>query len=645
MDPVKLAQARDFALRGGGSGLVIHRGKAVFRWGDQKLRYDLKSTTKSIGATMLGLALLDGKLRLEDPAAKHCPQVMAAVRPEQASWVRRITFLQLAAQTAGFDKPGGFQPLLFEPGTQWAYSDSGPNYLADCLTTIYGRDLEDLLFERVFHLLGITREDLRWRENQYRPQALNGVARREFGSGVHANVEAMARIGFLYSRAGRIGSRQLLPAEFVAMLRQPLRDVRKLPVHNPELYPDASAHYGLLWWNNGGQGVPGLPRDAFWSWGLYDSHILVVPSLDLVVARAGKSIYGEDRRLSRVAPFFRPLVEAVDARSAHLHPPYPPSPVIAAIEWAPVETIHRTGSDCDNLPTTWADDDSLYTAYGDCRGFEPLRMEKLGLGLARILGEPLAAYGVNIPAAGLENQGMGARGRKASGILMVDNVLYLWARNAGNAQLAWSFDSGKTWSWSDWKFTTSFGHPAFLNFGKNYAGARDGYVYIYSPDQDTAYEPASVLVMARAPKNRLRESEAWEFFVGLTAQGRPLWSKDIHRRGAVFSNPPRGVYRTQVSYNAGLKRYLMNQILIGGDQVRFQGGFGVYDAPKPWGPWTTAFFTPMWDVGPGENGHFPPKWMSADGKTMYLIFSGNDRFSVRKATVRLRRDAGGAAGR
>src|SRR5215813_9045711 len=47
---------------------------------------------------------------------------------------------------------------------------------------------------------------------------------------------------------------------------------------------------------------------------------------------------------------------------------------------------------------------------------------------------------------------------------MVKGVLYLWARNAGNAQLAWSGDHGQTWTWSDWKFTTSFGCPTFLNF-------------------------------------------------------------------------------------------------------------------------------------------------------------------------------------
>jgi hypothetical protein len=70
---------------------------------------------------------------------------------------------------------------------------------------------------------------------------------------------------------------------------------------------------------------------------------------------------------------------------------------------------------------------------------------------------------------------------------------------------------------------------------------------------------------------------------------------------------------------------------------RFQGGFGVYDAPEPWGPWTTVFFTHNWDVGPGETSSFPTKWMSADGQTLHLVFSGDDHFSVRRATVSLAR--------
>ncbi len=67
--------------------------------------------------------------------------------------------------------------------------------MAECVTLAYKRDIDQLMFERVFTPLGIGREDLRWRKNQYREHEINGVGRREVGSGIHANVNAMARIG------------------------------------------------------------------------------------------------------------------------------------------------------------------------------------------------------------------------------------------------------------------------------------------------------------------------------------------------------------------------------------------------------------------------------------------------------------------
>jgi hypothetical protein len=207
----------------------------------------------------------------------------------------------------------------------------------------------------------------------------------------------------------------------------------------------------------------------------------------------------------------------------------------------------------------------------------------------------------------------------------------MWARNAGNAQLASSADHGRTWQWCDWKLTTSFGCPTFLNFGKNYAGARDGFVYTVSQDAEDAYSPADRMVLARVPRERIGDRSAWEFRRALPAPAQPLWTKEIGGRGAVFSFPGH-CYRSGTSYNAGLRRYLWCQILPGADP-RFRGGFGVYDAPEPWGPWTTVFFTEEWDVGPGESSSFPAKWMSADGKTLHLVFSGGDYFAVRRATL------------
>src|SRR5690606_1834019 len=57
-----LAQARDYALTGGGSGVIVRYGRLVYSWGDIDARADVKSTTKSIGGIALGLALDDGLL-------------------------------------------------------------------------------------------------------------------------------------------------------------------------------------------------------------------------------------------------------------------------------------------------------------------------------------------------------------------------------------------------------------------------------------------------------------------------------------------------------------------------------------------------------------------------------------------------------
>ena len=635
MDRAMLEKAREFALTGDGSGIITRGGRVVMRWGDPAKTYDLKSSTKAIGVTAVGLAFADGKFQsLHEPASKYHPDF--GVPPEknrQKGWLDRITLFHLATQTAGFDKNGSYTELLFEPGTKWAYSDGGPNWLAECVTLVYDRDLEDLMFQRVFTPIGIQRDDLRWRRNAYRPRQIEGVMRREFGSGIHANVEAMARIGYLYLRGGRWGERQIIPSWFVDAARTVPYGIKGLPVVKPDDYGNASDHYGLLWWNNADGTMKNVPRDAYWSWGLYDSLIVVIPSLDIVASRAGKSIPGDrDPHYAPIEPFLESIALAVKDRGRWPGAPYPPSDTIRSVEWAPLGSIVRKAEGSDNWPITWADDGHQYTAYGDGWGFKPKVEKKLSLGLARIVGGPEGFEGINIRSETGERLGQGSHGAKASGMLCIDGILYMLVRNTGNAQLAWSEDHAQTWHWADWRFETSFGAPTFLNFGRDYAGARDGYVYIYSTDSDSAYKPSDRMVLARVPKERLRDRSAYEFFRGLDASEEPLWTKEIRDRGVVFVNPGRS-YRSGITYNAGLQRYLWCQTLPGSTDdrgPRFQGGFGIYEAPEPWGPWRTVFFTEAWDTGPGETSSLPTKWMSDDGRTCHLLFSGDDCFSVRR---------------
>ncbi len=311
MDTSALQKARDYALTGGGSGCVTRHGLLVMHWGDQKQRYDLKSTTKAIGVTAVALALKDGKFNsLQDMAKKYHPGF--GIPPEsnaQTGWLDKITLFHLATQTAGFDKNGGYTKLMFAPGTKWAYSDGGPNWLAECVALVYGQDLNALMFERVFGPIGISPSDLTWRSNSYRPKEINGITRREFGSGISANVDAMARIGYLYLRRGRWRDKQIIPASFVDTVRTVPKAVGGLPVVKRESYFNASNHYGLLWWNNADSTMAKVPRDAYWSWGLYDSLIVVIPSLDIVAARAGKSLNkSRNSDYKAIEPFIEPIV-------------------------------------------------------------------------------------------------------------------------------------------------------------------------------------------------------------------------------------------------------------------------------------------------------------------------------------------------
>lgn len=634
--------------------IIIRNDCIIFEWyaaehGATVKHYIASVSKPVVGALALALLLGDGRLKLDDVVARFVPHW--ADDPRKS----RITLRHLGSHTSGLedahmdgvshDKLTGWKgdfwkrhdppndpftlardkaPILFEPGHKMHYSNPGIAMLGYAITAALKdsphKDIRTLLRERVMRPIGVA--DQEWSIGYGKTFQVDGLPLVAPWGGGSYTARALARVGRLMLRGGDWQGKPILTKDSVRLITS-----------------DAGTpgHCGVAWWSNNDGKYPKLPRDAVWGSGAGHQVVLVIPSLNLIAVRQGESLSAKLDHHDALNEFlFQPLLDAVaDKASGRTgQAPYPPSKTITGIDWAAKDTILRYAKGSDNWPLTWADDDLLYTAYGDGWGFEPKVPKKLGLGFARIEGEPPHLKGINIRSATGEQIGDGARAKKASGMLMVDGILYLWTRNAGNAQLAWSADHGKTWTWSDWKFTTSFGCPTFLNFGKNYAGARDDYVYVYSHDGDSAYEPADRMVLARVPKDRIRDRAKYEFFHHLTAKG-PVWVQDVSLRGAVFKNQGQ-CYRSGITYNPGLKRYLWCQTLPGGD-ARFAGGFGIYDAPEPWGPWATVFFTDKWDVGPGETSSLPTKWMSPDGLSAYLVFSGDDAFSVRRVTFQIRR--------
>jgi CubicO group peptidase (beta-lactamase class C family) len=450
-DPAKLESLWTDLLRHGTEGfLVIRHDHIVFEhyaegWSRTKPHGTASLAKALVGGTSLMFAMEDGRIRPDDLASRFIPH-----------WTNdpvksRIQVRHLATHTSGIEDaeldeipherlPGwkgefwqrlppprdpftlgrDVAPVLDPPGTKARYSNPGMGMLAYCVTASLrsgtNADLRSLLQNRLLDPLGVPRNE--WSIGYGKPSRVEGMDLYGNWGGGAFSANAAARIGRLMMRGGDWDGRRLLSE----------RVVRTATAH-----VGLPNHSGLAWWVNreaDGKPVwPDAPGDAFWGSGAGHQFLFVVPSLDLIVVRNGNQLdnkLGHNEALEKHVVV--PLLAALAKPAASV---LPPSPVIKQIIWAPKETIMHRAQGSDNWPLTWADDDALYTAYGDGNGFEPFVPEKLGLGLARVCGGPADFVGENLRAPTLEQRGQGAAGRKASGILCVESEVD--ERRWGNA--------------------------------------------------------------------------------------------------------------------------------------------------------------------------------------------------------------------
>ncbi len=503
---------------------MVRDDKIVYEWYAEGHGPDRKQGTASlakaiVGGSSLMVALQDHRMQVDDAAAKYIPAWRGDAQKS------RITIRQLATHTSGIEdaEQDGFDhtllpgwkgafwkrtpdpfsiaieqaPVIFPPGTSFEYSNPGMAALSYAVTaSLKGApqtDIRALLKARLFDPLGIP--ESHWSIGYNTPYHVDGLTLFANWGGGAFTPRATARIGQLMLHEGEWDGKHLVNA----LLVKTMTEYAGMPIR-PRTESTPSPASGLCWWLNFDGVWPNIPRDAYAGAGAGQEVLLVVPSLNLVVVRNGTALGITDRFWrDAVDDVFDPVVAMARGKM-----PYPPSQAIKGVTFAPESTVVRQAIESDNWPITWGDDDAQYTSYGDGWGFDPKTDRKLSLGLAKVTGGPGDFHGVNIRSQTGESVGDGAKGSKSSGMLMVAGVLYMLVRNTGNSQLAWSEDHGQTWQWG-FHFTTSFASPSFLNFGRNYGGARDGYVYLYSQDGDSAYQPDDAVVMARVPKARIRD--------------------------------------------------------------------------------------------------------------------------------------------
>jgi hypothetical protein len=346
----------------------------------------------------------------------------------------------------------------------------------------------------------------------------------------------------------------------------------------------------------------------------YFRYILLVGAISILFALYAVLRFGSDPEEIKRSP-----------------PPYPPSPVIATIDFD-LSSLRREAPGSDIWTTTWADDGNLYTSWGDGGGFGGTnRIGRVSMGVARIEGDAEHWKGSNIWGGSNPESDEKPFPGKAVGMLSVDGDLYMSVSKQDVwtvGKMAKSTNKGRRWISGGWDFELQ---TNFIDFGKNFEWARDHFVYSYG-NLDSQN-----LFLMRVPKDKIMTREAYEFTAGLNADGEPIWTGDPKKRKSVFTDQNGVGWGVRVVYNKAIGRYLLS-VFHGSENG--DGSWGIFDAPEPWGPWTTvAYYTNWIDKKPKFCFQFPSKWISPDGKTLWMIFSGVDIYdsvNVLKAALRLK---------
>jgi CubicO group peptidase (beta-lactamase class C family) len=259
------------------------------------------SVTKSVTSTLVGIAISEGRLRLDERLAQMLPRYAAEMTPS----VARVTLRQLLTHTAGFTDTSNLAEDEFvtspdwvrfilkhqdhAPGARWQYSDYGAHLLSPILVQATGKSVLAYARAKLFDPLGIvTRpgsEPLF--DEAHRPEYQRaGFAWPVDPQGFHTTAfflklrpRDMATFGQLFLQDGQWNGRQVIPTAWVH---------QATTAQAGKAFPDLGAsapgsawnptNYGYFWWVEPAAGVT-----AYYALGFGGQLVEVVPDLHLVI--------------------------------------------------------------------------------------------------------------------------------------------------------------------------------------------------------------------------------------------------------------------------------------------------------------------------------------------------------------------------
>ena len=302
--------------------IVLRDGRQVWEqyWSgaDSSTAFNVKSVSKSFLSAMVGIAIDQKKLSLDQTIASILPEYYQHDVPpnrmfrtavlKNDSMRTTVTVRHLLTQTSGiaWDEGGPIlstflvsgdparlmaeQIMAAAPGSTFNYSTGNTHLLATALTRAVGTSLRPYAETTLLTPSGILLRD--W--------LVDGAGKPLGGSEMYFTARALARFGQLYLNGGKIDGRQVVPADWVATSWEKKADVAS-PIYK-EMVPGITG-YGYLWWLRTSN-----DKVMNCALGYGGQYVLIVPELRLVIAGASAL----DARNPGLIPQFKGIFGLVD---------------------------------------------------------------------------------------------------------------------------------------------------------------------------------------------------------------------------------------------------------------------------------------------------------------------------------------------
>ncbi len=252
---------------------------------DQETPQRTWSVAKSIAATVIGAAVLDGIIDIDDEAGLAAWSAPGDPRGE-------ITIANLLNMSSGLDSgPAGNRTddvylgggrvidhaitrrLIATPGTRWSYANNDSLIAMRALREKIGSDkkFHAFPFERVLHPLGMSHTFL---ETDWNGDFI-------MSSQVWTTARDLARLGLVYLNDGVWEGKRIIPEGWAAYVASPAMDQPPLQRRDGSLI----GGYGAQFWLFGAR--HGLPAGTYAALGNRGQHLVIIPSRNMLIIRRG----------------------------------------------------------------------------------------------------------------------------------------------------------------------------------------------------------------------------------------------------------------------------------------------------------------------------------------------------------------------